>query len=62
MNGESSSMCIAFSILTLGYILSVGSQAGFYPGLAIGKAFHNPGRDPTQDWQDPGWDPTRGIP
>ena len=28
MNGESSSMCIAFSILMLGYILSVGTHVG----------------------------------
>ena len=44
-------MCIAFSILMLGYILLVGSR----PGLWIASRW-DPRRDFTQDWWDPGQD------
>ena len=74
MNGESSSMCIAFSILMLGYniILSVGTHVGCQdlgqqnPGGIRGGIGGIPGGILLRivaclRW-DPAWDPTRGVP
>ena len=70
MNGESSSMCIAFSILMLGYILSVGTHVGCQdlngqqnPGGIRGGIGGIPGRILPRivaclRW-DPAWDPTQ---
>ena len=68
MNGESICMCIAFSILMLGYILSVGTHVGCQDlgqqnpgGICGGIGGILPRIVACLRW-DPAWDPTGGVP